>query len=234
MSDRTVIQVLVPAQGATGFISTAKAQSFEVYQPARAPSWLQDANTRAWNAELGKTKDGLLEMASEAIRARIISECAPDALVRLGLERDLEQFQIETIAQFRVRVQAAWVSKQFAGTAHGTLETLASMGYPQSTLAERITVNPASWSEFSVSVLASSITDWPAHLTLAVKTRIVRIVLAAKPAHVRLRKITAGPASIQIYKQLKWGDELTPSPAKKWGYPTLNSTPRKWGGGAIL
>ena len=231
MSDRTVLQVLVPAQFAPAVLTSNVAQTFEVYQPARAPAWLQDPAARAWNSELGANKDRLLDRASEAIRARLILENAPDAAVKVGSERALEQFPVETLAAFRVRVQHAWDSKPFDGTAHGILEMLNAMGYPQSTLTERLA---SGWSEFSVQVLATSITDWPGHLTVATKERIVRTILRMKPAHTRLRLVTAGPSSIRIYKQLKWGDELLPAPAKKWGWTGVNSHKRKWHGGAIL
>jgi hypothetical protein len=100
---------------------------------------------------------------------------------------------------------------------------LTAMGYETSTVLER--TNAGNWSEFEVNVNSASIPVWDTYLTLEIKKRIVKAILDLKPAHCKLRQITAGDLNIVIYKQLKWGDE----PGAKWAW-----TARKWGQGAIL
>jgi hypothetical protein len=197
---------------------------FEVYQPARAPAFLQDQTARVWNAELGAAKDRLLDRAAESVRARALTLNTDDAALQIGVERSMPRYLSETMQQYRTRVLAAWESKKFQGTVKGIRDELLAMGYESSVVLER--TSAGNWSEFTVRINSSSITNWNAHLTLEVKTRVVLAVLRLKSAHTKLRAITAGSSDILFYKQLRWGERPV---GQKWRFVS-----RKWRQGVIL
>ncbi len=197
---------------------------FEIYQPARAPAFLQNQTARAWNAELGRAKDVLLDRAAESVRARSLALNTDDAALQIGLERSMPRYPAETMQQYRARLLAVWESKQFAGTVKGIRDELLAMGYETSIVFERTDVG--NWSELTVRINSASVANWAAHLTLEVKTRVVLAVLRLKPAHTKLRAITAGSSDILFYKQLRWGERPV---GQKWKFVS-----RKWRQGVIL
>lgn len=67
--------------------------------------------------------------------ARFLSKAPPDAVTRIGGERQLEQGTTETLESFRARLLDAWTVWQFAGTAYGVLLALYYAGYTNALIA---------------------------------------------------------------------------------------------------
>lgn len=76
------------------------------------------------------------EGATEALRARMPTHAAPDALVECGDARGLVQLHGETTAQFRTRCLEAFPSSAQRGTRQAVLRILAVLGYDNAQLYE--------------------------------------------------------------------------------------------------
>ncbi len=74
----------------------------------------------------GLLADWIAEGAREAVRARFPSFAAPDALEEVGIETGLPRLVVESVAQFRARLQNRWPISEQRGTRQGMIAALDS------------------------------------------------------------------------------------------------------------
>lgn len=73
---------------------------------------------------------GLVARAKAAVKARFPQLAPSDALDEIGIERKMPRGPGETDANYAARLQAAWNTWPWAGTAFGLLSALSAGGYP--------------------------------------------------------------------------------------------------------
>ena len=106
------------------------SDSLEQYQQDVTP--LRGPAGSAWAAAHGRTKDTLLARAKEAVYLGSVLDAegrgrqAPDdALPRLGADASIERSPLDTAAEYRARIAAAWDVWGRAGTPYGYAQALA-------------------------------------------------------------------------------------------------------------
>jgi hypothetical protein len=82
---------------------------------------LQKPNGEAYTTARGIVRDGYVEAAIAAVKARWVQTCPEDALPALGDERGMPRLVNETTAQYRARLATAWTIWPQAGTQPGEL-----------------------------------------------------------------------------------------------------------------
>jgi len=94
---------------------------------------------RRWQQAIGLLGDGFAEGAQQATRARWIATCPDDALAYHGKARDWEQAPGETAAEYRARLLETWHLAEWAGTATGIIDALATLGLTNVDVLEAFT-----------------------------------------------------------------------------------------------
>jgi hypothetical protein len=207
--------------------------TYREYLEETAPPW-GDEFWRRLHSVLGVLHNTYAEGATQATRARFIAEAPADALDYIAEERGIERGALETLAQFRERLEQSFEAYQYAGTEKAIKDQLAAVGYsgvviyedsdwtwdssagtnwwrfwvvfPEGTLLT--TAPPAYWGSGTFGTFA-----WGGSITIAQYQQIRRIVDKWKPAHAQLVNI------IVIHDGELWGD------GHVWGSGT-------WGGSA--
>lgn len=109
------------------------ADSYEEYQPLRAPPWLQDDEGNAWERQFGRSKDELETQLREGVTARFprfaVELGADDALDATGSERNLPRGPFETSAEYAERLILAWDAWALAGSHGALLRALKVLGF---------------------------------------------------------------------------------------------------------
>src|SRR4051794_28631912 len=99
------------------------------------PTTLQRPAGQAFQAALGDVEDSLIDRAKQAVKASFPLLAPPDALVALGVERQMPQGPLESTAAYRARLVDAWTIWQMAGTPFGMLRSFWNTGYTNVVLA---------------------------------------------------------------------------------------------------
>lgn len=102
---------------------------YSEYEVQRAPAWLRGAFGAGWLEAHGFIKDGLVEGARQATRARFLSVAPSDALPQGASDRTLEQMPPDTEADWRARLGQAWELWAWAGTRAGVVDAVERTGY---------------------------------------------------------------------------------------------------------
>jgi hypothetical protein len=97
----------------------------QFYQQLPIPWLTQGPNGQAEGASWPSVLDGQVNLAKQAVKARLPSYAPVDALPYIGRDRRLLQGAAETTASFRVRLRDVWGQWSRAGTACGVLEQIA-------------------------------------------------------------------------------------------------------------
>lgn len=106
---------------------------------------------------VGIVGDKLFDGMNDALKMPWLHEAVSpdDVLPLVGAERRMPRYPVETSAQYRARLHAAWDTYQFPGT-EGTLTAeFASAGHPGVTIydpAELVFLPAGYWSHFVVSI----------------------------------------------------------------------------------
>src|SRR5260370_27218568 len=103
--------------------------TYRQYRQSLVPTTHQRPQGQAWQGLMGDVEDTLVDRAKQAVKARFPLLAPPDALTALGVERQLPQGPSETTAAYGARVQNAWNTWPWAGTAYGLLSALQVLGY---------------------------------------------------------------------------------------------------------
>lgn len=74
--------------------------------------------------------------ADAAVKQRFENHCAPDALARIGENKNLERYYADTDATYRARLLRAFSLWQEAGTKQAVERALAAYGYPGAVVYE--------------------------------------------------------------------------------------------------
>jgi hypothetical protein len=95
------------------------------------PAWMRDTGNGmdAVHAGKGDVKDSLAERIKQAVIAGFALRAPTDALALIGKDRSLPRGLGETDANYALRLQHAWDSWPYAGTAFGLLNALRYAGY---------------------------------------------------------------------------------------------------------
>ncbi len=103
-------------------------KSFEQYQQDLAPYWARREQGEAYWRALGQKKDEAIEVAKQAVQARLPLLAPVDALDSIGDERGLPRYRFgvdpETDDEYRATLQNAWALSYWMGTAKGMLDEL--------------------------------------------------------------------------------------------------------------
>src|SRR6266851_4050435 len=110
--------------------------AFQQYALSLAPTWLQAPFGQAWMNAHGALLDSLLDREKLALKACMPLVAPPDGLARIGMERGLPRGNSETDASYGIRLQNAWNTWLFAGTARGVLRALFDAGYPNTAIVQ--------------------------------------------------------------------------------------------------
>ena len=98
--------------------------------PAAAPSWLRDTDAgQAWLEEHGQALDDLVAEVKSAVKARMPTEAPADALPWIGQERQILRAPFDANESYAKRLEGAWDTWPFAGSAVGILLALYAQGY---------------------------------------------------------------------------------------------------------
>ncbi|MET0403047.1 MAG: hypothetical protein ABW123_11620 [Cystobacter sp.] len=211
------------------------ATSYKDMMIANAPAWLRQPQGTALQRGLGDVKDSVLERTKESVKARFPLYAPPDALVALGVERQLPKAKGESYATYALRLQAAWTVWPWAGTAYGVLYALKSSGYPGFELyiakGKRYTLDgagelvvtdmnvgvvPAYWSAFFAYLPNASFpAAWsgtpPASSSDEAKF-IIGLIKKWKSAHMRFDRVSLGMGG-PVWGVMTWGSFTWGGPA---------------------
>ena len=89
---------------------------------------------------MGAMKEELKSRLKQAVKCRMPLLAPPDALQYLGIERGITRGGGESNAAYAARVQRAWDSWQWAGSAFGVLSQLWAIGYTSTVILSRGTL----------------------------------------------------------------------------------------------
>ena len=196
--------------------------TYREWQPTVAPAWI-DAQ---WSEAFGLAKDSVADIATQAVKSRLIATCPTDAIVPIGNDRGLERVPGETTASYRARLVGAWEAYAWAGTAKGILDQLAIAGYSNVRILENESIggsdaDPSKWWRFIVRILqphpfgdGSTIPRYGDGTTygggrtyggipIAARDLIRRIIRKWKPAHARCLRVEV------VLSGRLYGDGLT-------------------------
>lgn len=144
--------------------------NYNSWQKSNAPPWLGQPYGQQWVGAHGAVKDALVAQLKQSVKVRFPLVAPPDALQLLGNERSIIRGINESNTAYAGRVQRAWDSWQWGGTAFGILSQLYAIGYTSTVIVSRgilyslnaagqlntPTVQPAGrnpyWSTFAVIV----------------------------------------------------------------------------------
>ena len=101
---------------------------YEEYQLSLHSPPLQGPYGELWARAHGALKDNHAQAAKEAVKARFVQVCPPDALEYHAEERGLERMPADTEAEWRARILAAWDLWKWAGTRKGVIDAIKLTG----------------------------------------------------------------------------------------------------------
>lgn len=101
-----------------------------------APTFLTGPAAQALLGGMGSVKDALADRAKMAAQVGMPLVAPADALAKIGVERSIPRGLTETDASYAARLQGAWQTWPFAGTAFGMLTAFFQTGYTNVVLAQ--------------------------------------------------------------------------------------------------
>lgn len=190
---------------------------YRQYQRDLAPAWLQGPFGAKWLEAHGQTKDDLVALLIEAVKARSPRTGPDDALALTGQERNLSRHPGERTDAYRDRLVGAFDFWVQAGTEPGIHLAIEQLGYKLSLIPMR-SLDPARWSEFLVVIRPGAKQYgvpnwgpdglweddgqlWGLDLTAEEQARIREVIDLVKPAHTK-------PADVIFYAEqgALWGE----------------------------
>jgi hypothetical protein len=205
-----------------------------------APPWLRGAHPQgeAWLRGLGDIKDLILDRLKASVRIRFPRYASRDALAIQGAERLTYRSPTDTDDTYAARIEGAWDTWPWAGTAFGVLSALRHAGYsniPKILIAKQLVYGLDSNFELTISTAPSgSFTfDPPNHwatLVVYFPTKpaawggvtpangsnealfVLHLIDIWKSAHARLQSVVIAETGLT------------------WGYPTTLA----WGGAGLV
>lgn len=194
------------------------------YQTTNAPTWLRRAWGVGWTFVMGTVKDGVLEGAKVAVKARFSQVCSPDALPYLLRDFALDPPYNEAIGKTRARLAAAWATWKYAGTPRGLIGILNVAGFGNVTIQENVTAGR--WWDFRV--LLRPPFPWDSSLVPTArwgdgwrwgagyrwrgaypadvdKARVLALIRKWKPTHANASGVVAQLAG-PYWGEFSWGD----------------------------
>lgn len=144
--------------------------TYALTQVETSPPWLRDPTGTAWALALGTTKDGYLEAAKRAVRARFPGDAPLDALVRLARTFNLDTRLAALLGPEALSplLAAAWDAWAQSGTKPGLVARLAELGLSEPQIFEAWEWAPSSprWWRFWVVLqpspyINSIFSHWP-------------------------------------------------------------------------
>lgn len=209
---------------------------FSEYEVQRAPAWLRGEFGAGWLMSHGFLKDGLVEGARQATKARFLSVAPSDALPYAASDRQLERMPLDTDATWRARLVVAWDLWAYAGTRKGVKEAVERTGYASSVVLYDEFEWPTgpgavNWAVFWVVLSGHGWTSdgtwgdpgvwgdggtWGSTATPQEVQLVIRLARLWKPAHARCQGV------------------LVLLSGELWGYPEGTwGDPGTWGGEAV-
>lgn len=101
---------------------------YEEYHLALHPPPLRRPYGELWARAHGAFQDNHEEAAKQAVKARFVEVCPPDALEYHASERSLERMPADTEAEWRARLLNAWELWKWAGTKKGVIDAVKLTG----------------------------------------------------------------------------------------------------------
>jgi len=129
------------------------SHDYSSYEVQRAPAWLRGPFGAGWLEAHGLIKDGLVEGARQATKARFVSVAPSDALPYAASDRGLERMPHDTEATWRARLGQAWELWAWAGTRKGVVDALERTAIASSVAiydAHQWNAGTGSWARFWV------------------------------------------------------------------------------------
>lgn len=123
-------------------IQPPRSGAYHVYQTTPPDSGgvsttaLMNPAGLALEGALGDLKDYLADKAKMAAQVGMPLQAPSDALPKIGLGRQIPRGINESDASYAARLQGAWSTWPFAGTAFGLLTAFSQTGYPNVVLAQ--------------------------------------------------------------------------------------------------
>lgn len=108
---------------------------------------------------IGGMYDTLLQSALRLREESIIATCSPEMLEVFGRDYDMPRLRGETDDIYRRRLQMKALIAEKAGTEHGILYALASVGCDNCTITPLYLSNPEKWAEIRINIFTASVDE---------------------------------------------------------------------------
>lgn len=108
---------------------------------------------------IGGMYDTLLQYALRLREESIIATCSPEMLEVFGRDYDMPRLLGETDGIYRRRLQMKALIAEKAGTEHGILYALASVGCNNCTITPLYLTDPEKWAEIRINIFTSSVDE---------------------------------------------------------------------------
>lgn len=108
---------------------------------------------------IGGMYDTLLQYALRLREESIIATCSPEMLEVFGRDYDMPRLLGETDDIYRRRLQMKALIAEKAGTEHGILYALASVGCNNCTITPLYLADPEKWAEIRINIFTSSVDE---------------------------------------------------------------------------
>lgn len=108
---------------------------------------------------IGGMYDTLLQYALRLREESIIATCSPEMLEVFGRDYDMPRLLGETDNIYRRRLQMKALIAEKAGTEHGILYALASVGCDNCTITPLYLTDPEKWAEIRINIFTSSVDE---------------------------------------------------------------------------
>lgn len=163
---------------------------FDDAQIERAPEWLQRPMGVIWSGIAGLMKQGAVQAAKDAVKARFVNLAPPDALLDMARDRALDVGFQESAGALRARIKKAWSTWQKGGTRQGMIDAFAAVGF-NAEILERPDAPVLQWWQFDVLVHPPFPWDGlsPENVPQNYQDLFVALVRKWKPTHAECRRL---------------------------------------------
>jgi hypothetical protein len=112
--------------------------AYQDFRGRLSPTALRNPVGAAFEAAFGSAEDAALDQLAQSVKARLPGVAAADALRWTGGDRQIDRGPTETDAAYAARLQGAFETWPWAGTARGLLRALYDAGYPNTALVQQL------------------------------------------------------------------------------------------------